>query len=261
MLPGISTACLYPLRTEESLRTLLALGPKCLEVFVNAEIELDDTFLRELRVMADNAGAKIVSVHPYISAMEHMFFFSHYPRRFVEGLEIYRRFFKAADILGADSLVFHGDYQFSGMPREEYFERFGRLWEEAGKYGISLCQENVSRCQSGRADFIAEMRKALPDVEYVLDVKQTVRAGEDLWNMVEMMGEKIKHIHISDHNSEESCLPPGQGVLNIPKLLDNIGKIGFSGGVIVELYGENFGDIVELSDSFQHLCRLLSTYS
>ena len=259
MLPGISTACLYPLPTEQSLEALARLRPACVEVFINAASELAPGFLRGLRTRADAAGVRIVSVHPYTSGMEHMFFFSDYDRRFDEGAEIYRRFYQAANILGADCIVFHGDHKFSPLPRQEYFARFGCLWEDARSHGVSLCQENVERCASHSAQFIAEMRKALPQAEYILDVKQAVRAGESVWDIAQAMGEKIKHVHISDHNESESCLPPGKGVFNIGKLLATIGKSGFSGGVIVELYGENFGDFVELSASFQHLSLLLST--
>ncbi|MCL2857526.1 MAG: sugar phosphate isomerase/epimerase [Oscillospiraceae bacterium] len=259
MLPGISTACLYPIPTEESLEALTALRPACLEVFINAEQELEPNFLRGLRAKTDAAGTKIVSVHPYISGMEPMFFFSRYPRRFEDGMALYRRFYRAVSILGADSLVFHGDYIGSPLPRDGYFPRFERLWQDAKNHGVSLCQENVARCASGSAEFIGQMRKALPQVEYILDVKQAVRAGEDIWELARLMGGKIRHVHLSDHNKNQSCLPPGKGSFNIPKLLRIIANNGFSGGVIVELYGENFRDIVELSGSFQHLCTTLST--
>ena len=261
MLPGISTACLYPMNTEESLQTLSALRPACMEVFLNAEQELKPAFLQELRARADTAGTKIVTVHPYSSAVEPMLFFSSYARRFEDGLALYRRFYQAAKILGADCVVFHGDYKFSPLPREEYFSRFARVWKEAREHGISLCQENVDRCVSHSVHFLTEMRQALPQVEYILDVKQAVRAGESVWEVARAMGEKIKHVHISDHNESESCLPPGQGVLNIGDLLSAIAKNASCESAIVELYGENFGDIVELSASFQHLCTVVSTRS
>jgi len=231
-----------------------------MEVFLNSTQELESSFLRELRREADSVGTKIVSIHPYLSPMEPMLFFSGYARRFDEGLELYRRFYEAAGILGADCIVFHGDYKRRPLNYDEYFSRFELLWEDARKHGISLCQENVERCFSGSNNFLARMRKALPQVEYILDVKQAVRAGESIWEMAQTMGDKIRHVHISDHNERESCLPPGKGVLNTGKLIETIGKNGFRGGVIVELYGENFGDIVELSDSFQQLCDTLSTY-
>jgi len=259
MLPGISTACFYPLPTEESLEALTALHPACLEVFLNSEQELEPTFLRELRARADAAGTRIVSVHPHSSVMEPIFFFSRYPRRFEDGMALYRKLYRAVAILGADSLIFHGDYRGSLLPLEEYFARFERLWLDAKNHGVSLCQENVERCVSCSSAFLTQMRRELSNVEYILDVKQAVRAREDVFELARIMGGKIKHIHLSDHNRAESCLPPGKGIFNIPELLNIVAISGFSGGVIVELYGENFSDIVELSTSFQHLCTILST--
>lgn len=261
MAVGISTACFYPEQTEESLGKILTLQPPCVEVFLNAGCELEPGYLKKLRSMADRAGTRIVSVHPYLSAMEPMFFFSLYDRRFAEGLELYRRFWQAAAILGADTVVFHGNHRMSPLPLEEYFGRFDRLWQDARAAGVSLCQENVERCTSRSAGFFRAMGKALPEVRYILDVKQVIRAGEDLSEMVDAMGGRVRHIHMSDHNEGESCLVPGKGVLNISKLLIDTMSRGFSGSVIVELYRENFRDIVELSRGFQHLSLILSTLS
>ena len=247
--------------TEESLKTILALNPPCVEIFINAEQELAPSYLKGLRKMADSEGAKITSVHPYLSGMEPMYFFSKYPRRFEEGRKVYKSFFKAAGILGADSVVFHGDHKLNPKDYPRYFERFAVLWEDARNYGISLCQENVERCQSRDVNFFAEMRQSLPEVEYILDIKQVVRAGQNINKMVEVMAGRIRHVHLSDHNAEHSCLPPGEGVLNIEELLAGIAKTGFSGSVIVELYRENFAGIVELSVGFKHLSLILSTIS
>ncbi|MDR2908871.1 MAG: sugar phosphate isomerase/epimerase [Oscillospiraceae bacterium] len=259
MQPGISTACLYPRYTEESLRDILALRPACVEVFINAREELSAPFLRGLRAMADSAGARIASVHPYLSAMEPLYFFSGYSRRFLEGREEYKRHYEAAGMLGAEAVVFHGNFYGNEIPPGQYFERFSVLWEDARREGISLCQENVERCASREPGFFKQMRSALADAEFILDVKQAVRAGQNPFEMANAMGGKIKHVHLSDHTGAQSCLPPGRGVFNIREFLEHIAKNGFSGSVIVELYRENFKDIVELSAGFQHLSYILST--
>lgn len=259
MRAGISTACLYPLYTEESLRAIASIGPACVELFFNSMEELTPSYVRDLRAMADSHGILITSVHPYLSVLEPMFFFSQYDRRFCEGLEVYHKFYHAANLLGADAVVFHGDYKQSALPRPEYFERFDRLWRDAAAHGVSLCQENVERCSSRDAAFIREMRNALPHVEYILDVKQAIRAGEDPFRLADIMGERLKHLHLSDHREDADCLLPGQGVLNIRELLAAIAKNGFSGSVIVELYRQNFGDLVELSAGFTHVANILST--
>jgi len=260
MQAGISTACLYPATTEESFGALAAFGPSCVEVFLNTLCELAPGYLRDLRKLADDNGISVASVHPYYSGMEPMFFFSRYERRFFEGMEIYRRFYEAASILGAQTLVFHGDYKDSALERDAYFERFGRLWEDARRHGIALCQENVERCKSGDVEFLAAMVKELPHIRYVLDVKQAVRAGQDVLQMAKVLGEKIQNVHLSDHDSTRECLLPGKGTFNIRGFLSAIASTGFDGAVILEVYGESFNNNVELSAGYQHISTIISTH-
>jgi len=259
MLAGISTACFYPLYTEEAVQKLSRIPPQCVEVFLNARHELDPAYLRELRRRADAAGILIKSVHPYTSGMEPMYFFSNYDRRFVEGIEIYRDFYQAANILGAGIVVFHGGIRHFNLDYDDYFARFERLWLDAKKHGVDLCQENVQRCTSYTPEFFKAMAAALPDVGYVLDTKQAVRAGEDVYSFADSMSTRIRHVHISDHSPAHDCLAPGKGVLNIAKLLSIITKNGFDGSVIVELYRENFNDFVELERGYQQVFTAIST--
>ena len=87
---GASTANLYPLETERALDCLLELGFRELEVFLNTESEAEETFIRRLRARADEAGAVIRSVHPYLSGTEPYLLFSAYHRRYEDGLKNYR---------------------------------------------------------------------------------------------------------------------------------------------------------------------------
>lgn len=260
MIPGISTACFYPLYTEEALQLLTKQPPACIEVFLNAASELETPFLRMIKKMADDAGIRIVSVHPYTSGVEPMYFFSGYDRRFQEGMEIYKRFYQAANLLGAEILVFHGAMRRFAMSNEEYFDRFAKLWEEGKAHGIDLCQENVVRCASYTPHFFTQMAKALPDAGFVLDIKQVVRADEDVYRFADMMGKNIRHVHLSDHNSDQNCILPGAGILNIAKLLSIISKNGFDGAVIVELYADSFDSIVEINESYSHLSTIISAF-
>jgi sugar phosphate isomerase/epimerase len=103
------------------------------------------------------------------------------------------------------------------------------------------------------------MTKALPKAEFIFDIKQAVRAGEDVSDFVKTIAGRIRPVHFSDHDGSHSCLAPGKGTFNIQKFLKAIKADGFHGGVIVELYGENTSGIVELLDSYKHLCTQIST--
>ena len=261
MLSGISTACLYPEYTETALKTILSHPVQAVEIFTNCKQELSAGILSEMRKRADDCGTKILSVHPYTSGMEPMYFFSGYQRRFQEGIDLYKQYYQACNILGADIVVFHGDTRDSRLSYSEYFERFGKLVDDASTYGVSLCHENVSRCVGYSPDFFTALAAELPNAQFVLDVKQAVRSGQDVFNFAKSMGNRIKHVHISDNTCRSDCLAPGQGDFNIAKLLDIITSNGFDGGVIVELYRDNFDGIVEIFNGYQHILSHLSTYS
>jgi sugar phosphate isomerase/epimerase len=253
MLAGISTACFYPQKTEDALRDVAALGVQSVEIFLNSFSELEEAYLKNLRKIADEGGVKVLSVHPFTCGMEPMFFFSHYDRRFDDGAELYRRYYNAANLLGADIVVFHGNTRLIPIEDALYFERFSRLMDDAGALGVHLCQENVSRCTSHSSVFLHKMSLALPKAHFVFDVKQAVRSGEEIDAYIRAIGTKIAHIHISDHNTSQDCLIPGKGTLNIANFLINMSKNGFSGGVVVELYRENFGTLVDIYRGYQHI--------
>jgi len=261
MLAGISTACFYPQHTEEALRDIARMHPQCVELFLNCLEEMQQPLLGEMQAIAKSNGVRIHSLHPYTSGMEPLYFFTKYPRRQKEGRDFYKRYYEAANILGADIVVFHGGIRHLPMEQEEYFERFSLLWEDARAQGISLCHENVVRCVGYCPAFFENMKKCIPGAEFVFDVKQAVRAGEDVYHFADAMGGALRHIHLSDHSGEGDCLIPGQGTLDIHKLLTTVRKNGFDGSVVVELYRENFRDIVEMWQGYQRLSQDLSTYA
>lgn len=109
MYVGASTANFYPMITEDSLDLLLKLGFRDIEVFINTQSEAKPDFIARLRERADNGGARIRSLHPYLSGTEPYLIFSAYERRFQDGLRLYDEIFRAAMQLGASYVIMHGD--------------------------------------------------------------------------------------------------------------------------------------------------------
>lgn len=259
MLTGISTACLYPMHTEDALKILSSAKAEAVEVFANCDYEISPPMLKLMRSIADANGVKILSLHPYTAPSEPITFFTSYRRRFDEGLELYKKYYEAANILGADAVVFHGGSKTAAIPYGEYFDKFGLLVEDAIANGSNLCHENVERCISHKPDFFIGLAAAIPNARFIFDIKQAVRAGYDVFEFAKAMDGKIKHVHFSSHDGSRDCLLPGKGTFNTKAFLEVIAKTGFNGGVIVELYRENFGDIVELIGGYQHLFTEVST--
>lgn len=254
MKAGVSTACLYPELLEKALLRLAESGVRNTEIFFNTHCETEKSFIDELKSTLDYYDMKCASVHPYTCPMEPMIFFSSYERRVQDALEYYRRFFNAMNMLGADVFVFHGNKRLVPVSEELYFERFYRLVRLGKEYGINVAQENVSRCQSANISFLSNLSKALgDDASFVLDIKQSVRADENPMEMLDALGKKIIHVHISDHGKKGDCLPVGAGEFEVETFLKKLEGLGFDGSVIIELYRCNFSDAALLADNYRLL--------
>lgn len=254
MKAGISTACFYPQTPEEAIGFLSAHRIPHIEVFFNSFSELKGGYLRRLRSELQNEGVEVLSVHPFTSGMEPILFFSDYERRVEDGLELYRRYFEAANQLGAGILVFHGDRRESNCSDGRYFERFLRLVRLGREFGVTVAQENVERCRSGSPAFLKRMRAELGDeAHFVLDVKQARRAGEDPIAILEALGQRVCHVHISDGGAAGDCLPIGSGEMDFVAFFQTLQKVRYQGGVLLELYRHNYRAPEELICSYEKL--------
>ena len=237
---GCSTSCFYPIETEKAFDEVIKLGFKKAEIFFNTSSELELPFVNELKRMADCNGVRVLSAHPFSSALENMCIFGEYERRYEDFIGLYQKHCHAAAVLGAEFVVIHGALDRRKIPLDDglYFERFKKLVEIGKAEGVSVCQENVNKFKSQHIDFMKRMRKALgSDFKMVFDIKQAVRAGYDPFEFLEEMKNEIVHVHISDNKLPESdCMPPGRGNFDFSCLFDTLDNAGYKGGYVIEIY-------------------------
>ncbi len=241
MVVGASTANFYPALIEDALDIVLAAGFRDVEMFFNSPSEVSPAFTGELKRRCDAAGASVAAVHPYSSFMEPFFLFSPYQRRADDGLEMYKPQFEAAARLGAPFLVLHGAKSLGLMSDEQLIERYERLYDLGQSFGVTVAQENVHHFSSADLEFLRKMKAELKEkAKFVFDCKQTVRCGVDPLQVVEVMGEDIVHVHISDCDESRDCLPPGRGTRDFSVLLGALKAVGYDGVLMLELYRPNF---------------------
>ncbi|MBP1573069.1 MAG: sugar phosphate isomerase/epimerase [Oscillospiraceae bacterium] len=251
---GISTATLYPMLTEQALLELCKRRVECVEIFINAPCELEKKFLRELKSMIDEYGVKVRSIHPFTCELESMILFTHYPRRFNDAIEYYKRFFDAAAYLGAELFVLHGNNVRNNYPFESYVKRFAKLNDVSKEFGVTVAQENVARCTGGDLGFLVGMKQQLgDDVKFILDTKQAIRKGQNPYDFVEELGDSIVHVHISDYDEVSDCKLVGTGKLDYPKFMDKLLAKGFGGSVVLELYNKGYRSLDELYQNYDYI--------
>lgn len=258
---GASTSCFYPLETEKALQKVINLGFSKAEVFFNTVSELDAAFVKEMKKQSDDGGLEVISVHPFSSNLENNCIFGEYERRFNDFIGLYQRHCEAAAELGANVLVIHGAYAKlkRPLPKEHYFERFAKLVEMGRREGVMVCQENVVRFRSQSLDFLKEMRDYLGnDFNMVFDVKQAIRSGYSPYEIAQEMKDSIVHLHLSDSDDYNDCLPPGKGSFDFRKLFDIMTGAGYQGDAVIELYSLGYDMESELAQSkryFEKLCQ------
>lgn len=252
---GVSTACLFPCETSQSLERLVACGIPAVEIFFNTFGEMEPEYIEKLRAILEDR-TQVLALHPCTSFMETFFFASDYPARREEGMRLYRRWFEICSELSIPRVVFHGDHKATPYPFEDYCRNYGELRRMAKEYGVDFCQENVVRCKCGFPEFIRRMREVLDDdVSFVLDVKQMRRAQVSADEMISAMQGRISYLHLSDWTDDCDCTPPGTGRFDFDTLFAELQRGGFGGDMVVELYRNGFETVDQLETSRQWIER------
>ena len=259
MQAGVSTACLYPQQLEEALYDLALNGITCAELFVNADSDLSRQHEHTMQRIMQRYGVDVPSMHPFACPIEPLMLFSGYDRRVDDMIDYYKRFFAVMERLDARIFVFHGNDLAHALPPEQYCERYLRLVNAGKEFGVTVAQENVSRCQSKSLHFLREMIKILgDDAHFVLDVKQAVRSEESPINMLHMLGSHVCHVHISDHSEKGACLPIGAGTFKIRSFLEALYRYQPDCSVILELYRDNYRGISDLVSGYRMLHHMIA---
>ena len=252
---GASSACFYPLETEKSFQKICEMGFTHSEIFFNSPCELNPEFIKEIKSIKNYYGVTVTSLHPYRSFSEGYDFFSNYKRRFYDAAEHYKRFYEAANELGAKYIVMHGSKNKSEIPLEEYAQRFGELDRIARDFGCRVSHENVVNFVSATPDFMKFMKATLADsFTAVLDVKQARRAGFDPIEFIDILGESIVHVHLSDYSEAKDCIAPSEkGLFDFGRLFTALKDIGYKGDAVVELYSDGYKDSSEIISGAEYL--------
>lgn len=257
MAIGVSTACLFPMELEKAVKKICENGVKTTEVFFNSLCEIKPPIIDEIKAITTEYGVRVKSCHPFSSILESHLLFSAYQRRFDDTRQLYKSYYEVANYLGADIVVLHGDRLTLKISDQEYFERYAKLYEDAKQYGITLVQENVVLYRSQSVEFIGKMKEYLnSECAFLLDIKQVKRANQDLYKMVDTMGDCLKHIHFSDSTDSETCLLPGDGNFNFNKLFNYNNAIK-NCDKIIEVYENAYKNPDEIFKSYHNLIKSL----
>ncbi len=173
-------------------------------------------------------------------------------------LDYYKKYFSFMNIVGAEVFVLHGHKGVPNSNKEVFCERYMKLREAGKEFGINVAVENVSRCLSGSVSYLKDISKMLSDdISFVLDTKQAVRSGENPFDYISALGNKISHVHISDNSEIGDCLLIGKGRFNVRKFLSELYNVSPDISVVLELYNGCFTGVSDLTNSYNILENMI----
>lgn len=235
---GLSTAAFYGRwETEEAAAQLAQYGADCAEVFLQTHSEYTAAFGKIARRAL--GGLPCTSVHPMGTHFENGLF-AKSARQRQDTLDLYRRALDAAAELGANCYVYHGRHTpvLTALPFDlaANVDAVGTMCIEAAQRGMTLAWENVCWCQLTTPQRVEQIRGALPQARFTLDIKQAMRAGCDARAFVRAMGDALVNVHVCDWDASGALCLPGEGGFDFAAFFAALRENRYGGPVIVEPY-------------------------
>ncbi|MBQ2952980.1 MAG: sugar phosphate isomerase/epimerase [Clostridia bacterium] len=252
---GLSCAAFYgQCETEDAAALVRDYPAEAAEVFVQTPSEYCGAFGRVVR---EKLGAlPCSSIHPLGTQFEQQLF-GRSARQVEDAFRLFTGVCDAGREMGAQYYVFHGPFGVHAPLKPERIHRlpevFARMQQIAHERGLTVLWENVHWCALRGPQEVRTMIRLLPEVQFVLDTKQAHRAGFTPEEMLDAMGDRVRHVHALDVAADGTlCLPP-EGVIDWPDLMRRLRLQGFDGTVVLEPYEYLARDGAALSASLQNL--------
>jgi len=246
---GLSTASVYPLRTEAAFEYAARLGYDGVELMVWAETVSQD--INAVQLLSERYDVPVLSVHaPCLLISQRVWGASP-----IMKLE---RSVRAAEQLGAQTVVVHPPFRWQRRYAEGFSAQVAEL-EAASQVMVAV--ENMFPFRADRffgtgQTSIERMRRrgGSPGVgisafapsydpldgnhaHYTLDLSHTATAGTDAVEMANRMGAGLVHLHLCDGNgaSADEHLVPGRGTQPTAEVCQMLANSDFAGHVVLEV--------------------------
>jgi sugar phosphate isomerase/epimerase len=246
---GLSTASVYPLRTEAAFEYAAELGYDGVELMVWAETVSQD--IGAIAKLSRRYDMPVLSVHaPCLLISQRVWGANPIPKL--------TRSVQAAERLGAQTVVVHPPFRWQRRYADGFSEQVAEL---ESRSDVLVAVENMFPFRTDRFfgsgdPSIERMRKrgGRPGVgisafapsydpldgdhaHYTLDLSHTATAGTDALAMAERMGSGLVHLHLCDGNgaSTDEHLVPGRGTQPTVEVCQMLATSDFTGHVILEV--------------------------
>ena len=258
MLVGISTATYFTkLVTENCFSVIWRNGGKIAEVFLTTYSEFEEDFAHLLN--SQKGDVQITSIHALSTAFEPQLF-NRAERTRKDAEFFFRKVLRAGQILGAKYYTFHGSTRMKKTQKIDpvfFGNRMKELGDIALEYGITLCLETVHWCAFSTPDFFKVVKEYAPNIGVTLDIKQAWQSEYDWNDYLDIIGDRLKVVHLCDHDADGNICMVGKGVFPFDKLISRLKREGYDGGLIIEQYAKDYSSYDEVGESVKYLNNII----
>lgn len=227
---GLSTASVYPESTAHAFGWAASLGYDAVEVMVG--IDALSQHVDAVKKLSDHHQVPVCAVHaPCLLFTQRVW-----------GTDPWGKLERSAEMaaaVGADVVVVHPPFRWQRDYAAGFVEGIASL---ESRTGIAFAVENM---YPWRASSRRGMQMYVPgwdpsEEDYAnttIDLSHAAIARSDVIAMAERMGERLRHIHLTDGtgSAKDEHLVPGRGVMRAAEFLEHLARIDFGGHVVLEI--------------------------
>ena len=227
---GLSTASVYPESSAHAFAYAARLGYDTVEVMVGIDALSQQT--SAIRQLSEHHEIPVAAVHaPCLLFTQRVW-----------GTEPWGKLERSAEMakaVGAEVVVVHPPFRWQREYAANFVNGIAALEESSG---IAFAVENMYpwRASSRRG---MEMYlpgwdpSAEPYANTTIDLSHAAIARSDVVAMAERLGDRLRHIHLTDGtgSAKDEHLVPGRGTIGAADFLRHLARSGFGGEVVVEI--------------------------
>jgi len=228
-LVALSTASVYPESTANGFALGSRLGYDAVEVMVGIDPVSQD--VKAVKHLSEYHEIPVCAVHaPCLLITQRVW-----------GTEPWGKLERSAEMaheVGADVVVVHPPFRWQREYARNFVEGIAGLEERTG---IAFAVENMYPWRASRR----EMQVYVPgwdprDHGYAnttIDLSHSATAKSDPLEMARGLGDRLRHIHMTDGtgSAKDEHLVPGRGNQPVAELLEHLASVEFRGHIVVEI--------------------------
>ena len=228
-LVALSTASVYPESNANGFALGSRLGYDAVEVMVGIDPVSQD--IKAVKHLSEYHEIPVCAVHaPCLLITQRVW-----------GTEPWGKLERSAEMaheVGADVVVVHPPFRWQREYARNFVEGIAGLEERTG---IAFAVENMYPWRASRR----EMQVYVPGwdprghgyANTTIDLSHSATAKSDPLEMARGLGDRLRHIHMTDGtgSAKDEHLVPGRGNQPVAELLEHLASVEFRGHIVVEI--------------------------